>query len=68
MFTLLVSIVVGLIAYRIGWNRAHHTVGKELELLGKFYVGKKVYSGKLEYSPTETNQCTLTPTTPPKRR
>lgn len=48
MFTLLLVIVVGLIAYRAGWKDAHLTVAKEIELLGKFYVGKKVYSGRLE--------------------
>jgi len=32
-----------LLAYYIGWLRAHHTVAAECERLGGFYVGPKTF-------------------------
>ena len=37
---LLIGLIIG---YGIGWRAAHITVAEECELLGKFFVGKKVY-------------------------
>ena len=31
------------LGYAFGWVRAHITVAKECERLGKFFVGKKVF-------------------------
>lgn len=43
MKELFIAIVFLLIGRFIGWNSAHITVAKECEVLGKFYVGDRVF-------------------------
>lgn len=45
-FVLLIVIVAFLMGKSYGWREAHHTVARECERLGKFYVGKTVYECK----------------------
>ena len=39
-----VQVLAFLVGKWHGWVQAHHVVATECELLGKFFVGKKVYS------------------------
>lgn len=48
MQTIFWMIVTAIVFYRIGWDAAHHAVVKEIKLLGKFYVGREVFSAKLD--------------------
>ena len=41
---ILVQVLAFLAGKWYGWVDAHHAIAKECERLGKFYVGKKVYS------------------------
>ena len=41
---LLVAVLAFLAGKCYGWVQAHHVVATECERLGKFFVGKKVYS------------------------
>ena len=44
MITVLFSVGCGLyIGYVAGWVNAHRKVEKECDLLGRFFVGKKVF-------------------------
>ena len=40
VLALLIGLIIG---YGMGWRAAHITVAEECELLGRFFVGKKVY-------------------------
>lgn len=52
MSTVLWCILSVVIGYRLGWTDAHHRVAKEIKLLGKFYVGNDLFSGKWDNPPT----------------
>ena len=41
---LLIALIAFLSGEWYGWVQSHHVVATECERLGKFYVGKKVYS------------------------
>lgn len=41
---LLIALIAFLIVKWWGWTEAHHVVATECERLGKFFVGKKVYT------------------------
>ena len=43
-FVLLAILIAFLLGKSYGWVEAHKTVAQECERLGKFFVGKKVYS------------------------
>lgn len=44
MANTVLSLIIGLfIGNFVGWVRAHSMVAEECELLGRFFVGKKVY-------------------------
>lgn len=61
MSTILWMLVAAAVGYWIGWNDAHNRISKEIKLLGKFFVGKEVFSGKWENPTTDTY-----PAAPPK--
>lgn len=39
----MMTFVLFLVMYYLGYARAHYVVAHECKMLGKFYVGKKVY-------------------------
>lgn len=43
MMIFILSILSGLLCYRLGWVAAHKTVAVECERLGGFYVNDKVF-------------------------
>lgn len=43
MSHILTALICLLIGWRVGWEGAHHTVAKECDRLGAFFVGKTVY-------------------------
>ncbi|GAB3380779.1 hypothetical protein NCG89_00795 [Spongiibacter taiwanensis] len=51
LFLMLLSLLLG---FALGWEKAHLTVARECELLGRFYVEKKVYHCHLQASDEET--------------
>ena len=41
---ILATVLAFIVGKWYGWVQAHHVVATECERLGKFFVGKKVYS------------------------
>jgi len=43
----IIYLILIVLAYNFGWTAAHRMVARESELLGKFFVGSKVFKSEL---------------------
>lgn len=69
MMTFILSMLFGLLCYRLGWESAHKTVADECERLGGFYVGDKIFKcfqvDDRRYTPPSQKPPKRNPSAPP---